>query len=452
MVLLLIIYSVINLQYMPLDAVSSTTNETDRIALLAFKDGIDLDPFHVLNSWNISVNFCQWSGVTCGKKHQQRVVDLSLEGHSLMGSLSPSIGNLTFLRSINLAKSKFHGSIPQEVGGLFRLQYLNLTDDAFSGKIPSNITNCKELVLVYLSGNELVGPIPVQFGELSGLNFLRPSSELGRLEELYILYLSENALSGDIPPTIYNISSLEYFYFAFNKISGRIPSDLGFTLPRIRRFGGSGNQFIGLIPFSLTNASLIEAIDLADNKLTGVVPPSLGSLPLLTWLNLGDNKLTNEGGINAKLNFFPSLINSSTLEVLALEINQFVGELPSFSVNFTTNLQSITMGDNRIHGKLPTSIGDLVKLKTLAFENCSFTGEIPESIGKLKDLSQLHLSSNSLSDERLMIDEGEHGQETANNKECLYSVFKVGVACSVESPGERGDISDIVMELYFSSL
>ncbi|KAI3886575.1 hypothetical protein MKX03_005494 [Papaver bracteatum] len=426
-ILLLIIYY---LQYMPLGAITSTTNETDRIALLGFKDGIDLDPFHVLNSWNTSIHFCQWSGVTCGKKHQQRVVDLSLDGHSLVGSLSPSIGNLTFLQTINLANNKFHGSIPQEVGGLFRLQYLNLTDNAFSGEIPTNITNCKELVLVYLSGNRLVGQIPVQFGELPGLNFLylhennltgaipnslgnlsslqaltftdnnldsEVPSELGRLEELYILYLSENELSGDMPLTIYNISSLEYFYFAFNKISGRIPSDLGFTLPRIRRFGGSGNQLTGLIPLSLSNASQMEAIDLADNKLTGVVPPSLGSLPLLTWLNLGNNELTNEGGINAKLNFFSSLINSSTLEVLGLEMNQFVGELPSFSVNFSTNLQSITMGDNRIHGKLPTSIGDLVKLKSLAFENCNFTGEIPESIGKLKDLSQVYLSSNRLS-------------------------------------------------------
>ncbi|MCL7023861.1 hypothetical protein MKW94_013461, partial [Papaver nudicaule] len=54
-------------------------------------------------------------------------------------------------------------------------------------------------------------------------------------------------------------------------------------------------------------------------------------------------------------------------------------------------------------------------------------------------------------DQRLMIDGGEHGQETINNdgklKECLYSVLEVGVACSVESPGERSDISDIVMEL-----
>ncbi|MCL7025557.1 hypothetical protein MKW94_019255 [Papaver nudicaule] len=426
----LLLISLINLQCLSLGAISNTTNETDRTALLAFKDRIELDPFHVLSSWNISIHFCQWSGVTCGNKHQQRVVDLSLEGHNLVGSLSPSIGNLTFLRSINLAKNRFHGSIPQEVGRLFRLQYLNLSDNGFSGKIPTHISDCKELVLIHFSGNKFVGQIPVMFGDFPKLNFLYlhennltgaiPSSlgnlsslqalslldnnldgeipsELGRLEELYILYLSENVLSGDIPPAVYNISSLEYFFFAFNRIGGRIPSDLGFTLPRIRMFGGSGNRLVGLIPSSLSNASQIETIDLADNKLTGVVPASLGSLPRLTKLNLGDNKLISQGGINVKLGFFSSLINSSTLEVLALEMNQFTGELPNLSVNFTTNLQSITMGDNRIHGKLPTSIGNLVKLKVLAFENCNLTGEIPDSIGKLKDLTQLFLSSNSLS-------------------------------------------------------
>uniref|UniRef100_A0A6N2NK50 Reverse transcriptase Ty1/copia-type domain-containing protein n=1 Tax=Salix viminalis TaxID=40686 RepID=A0A6N2NK50_SALVM len=38
------------------------------------------DPFGALNSWNESFHFCEWSGVTCGRRHQ-RVVELDLHSY-----------------------------------------------------------------------------------------------------------------------------------------------------------------------------------------------------------------------------------------------------------------------------------------------------------------------------------------------------------------------------------
>ncbi|XXG39575.1 hypothetical protein AAC387_Pa01g0505 [Persea americana] len=52
-------------------------NETDRLALLAFKTEITADPSQALSSWNDSLHFCEWRGVTCGRKHQ-RVSTLNL--------------------------------------------------------------------------------------------------------------------------------------------------------------------------------------------------------------------------------------------------------------------------------------------------------------------------------------------------------------------------------------
>lgn len=46
-------------------------NETDQLALLAFKGEISRDPFGALNSWNESIHFCQWVGVTCGHRHKR---------------------------------------------------------------------------------------------------------------------------------------------------------------------------------------------------------------------------------------------------------------------------------------------------------------------------------------------------------------------------------------------
>ena len=46
-------------------------SEPDKQALLAFKSKVDDDPFGALSTWNDSVNFCQWLGVTCSLKHQR---------------------------------------------------------------------------------------------------------------------------------------------------------------------------------------------------------------------------------------------------------------------------------------------------------------------------------------------------------------------------------------------
>lgn len=107
------------------------TNETDRFALIAFKDKIYVDPNRVLSSW---------SGVTCSTQHPQRVTALNLTNLNLVGYLSPYIGNLSFKRIIQLRNNSFQGQISQEIGYLRRLQYLNLDDNSFNGEIPKNLT------------------------------------------------------------------------------------------------------------------------------------------------------------------------------------------------------------------------------------------------------------------------------------------------------------------------
>lgn len=93
--------------------VVGVNNETDRLLLLMFKTMITHDPLGVLSSWNDidSNNFCQWPGVICGQNHQ-RVTMLDLHSHKLVGSISPHIGNLSFLRNLTLKNNKFLGQIP----------------------------------------------------------------------------------------------------------------------------------------------------------------------------------------------------------------------------------------------------------------------------------------------------------------------------------------------------
>lgn len=130
-------------------------NETDRLALLEFKGQI-LDQDGVLNSWNHSQHHCRWRGVTCGTRHQ-RVIALTLTGKSLSGTLSPYIGNLSFMKSIQLGANLFHAKIPQEIDRLFRLRFLNLSSNILTGEIPVNLSHCSQLTTMDLSRNRLEG-------------------------------------------------------------------------------------------------------------------------------------------------------------------------------------------------------------------------------------------------------------------------------------------------------
>ncbi|GJN37469.1 hypothetical protein PR202_gb26428 [Eleusine coracana subsp. coracana] len=117
----------------------------DEAALLAFKAAA-VHRDGVLASWNVSSSaggFCRWEGVTC---QQGRVVALSLPSRGLAGVLSPAVGNLSSLRTLNLSYNALHGAIPASIGRLHRLEVLDLSNNAFSGELPAaNLTSCTSL-------------------------------------------------------------------------------------------------------------------------------------------------------------------------------------------------------------------------------------------------------------------------------------------------------------------
>ena len=97
--------------------VPAFANETDRLALLDFKNWITQDLLQIMSSWNDSIHFSNWLGVTCGPS-SKRVMVLNLIAKKLYGFIPPSIKNLTCLTGINLQNHSFYSEIPQEVGRL----------------------------------------------------------------------------------------------------------------------------------------------------------------------------------------------------------------------------------------------------------------------------------------------------------------------------------------------
>ncbi|CAL5322662.1 unnamed protein product [Camellia sinensis] len=409
-----------------LSSLGSGNNETDQLALLALKSQIIDDPFNIFSSWNHSIHFCQWIGVTCGRRHQ-RVVVLDLQSRNLSGNVSPHIGNLSFLRSLHLQNNRFGQVIPQELGRLRRLEIFNLSNNSIGGEIPANLSSCSKLITFHVAYNHLVGQLPVEFGsslpklkvlsvahnQLSGgipssygnLSDLRKFSAainnfhgsipdaFGKLTNLEGIAMATNNLSGTIPASIFNLSSIRDFDVQENQIGGTLPYEIGNAFPNLEFLSIDTNQFTGSIPVSISNASNLYYIDLGENELTGGVP-TLEKLHNLHQLFVHSNHLGS--GHRSDLDFLSSLINATSLVSLNLDNNNFGGMLTETIANLSTNLVIIYLDQNRISGSIPSGIANLINLERLWLSQNQFTGNIPFDIGKLQRLRELVFWNNEL--------------------------------------------------------
>ncbi|GKC24114.1 kinase-like domain-containing protein [Tanacetum coccineum] len=354
-------------------------NETDYLALLSFKSKITHDPYQVLASWNHSFHFCQWSGVSCGKRHK-RVIALQLGSQGLEGSLSPHVGNLSFLRELYLRNNSFQETIPRELGRLSRLRRLYLDENKFSGVILANLSGCSNLEELVIGRNKLGGSIP---------------KEMSLLSKLYLLVIEFNKLTGGIPPFLGNITSMEVFSVVENPLGGHIPDAFGLW-KSLTGFGCGLCNLYGSIPHSIFNLSLLVNLSFYENHLTGTLPLEIGNqLPNLELLQLWGNKLT---GVRP-----PSISNCSKLRLLEMANNSFSGKL---TIDFSKlrDINIIHLYNNNFHGcgkaddiKLIDSLKNCTRLVDLDISNCNLIGVLPISIGNLSDqLSYLYLTDNEL--------------------------------------------------------
>nr|XP_043607521.1 putative receptor-like protein kinase At3g47110 [Erigeron canadensis] len=410
--------------FVTLTTASAGGNASDHAALLSFKEMIIHDPYGALSTWNNSIHFCNWHGVSCGKRHR-RVIVLRLDSTALEGSLSPHIGNLSFLRHLNLGNNSFQGSIPHELGRISRLRVLDLEENKFSGSIPTNLSGCFNLEALGLAKNMLVGNIP---------------NEISFLSKLTIVTIHKNKLTGGIPPSLGNITSMEAFSAYGNPFGGTIPETLG-NWKNLTQIGFAECNLHGTIPYFLYNLSLLTALSFPTNNLTGSLPPTI-DLPNLEWLELNNNKLS---GLLP-----PSLSNCSKLNILEISYNSFIGKLtidfaklrdlrflfligndfgrggdvkflidslkncsslirlgltecnfqgmvPQSIGNLSQQLVRLRLGGNRFYGAIPSSIGNLVGLKYLSLDANQFSGSIPSTIGMLQNLGFVALDENHFS-------------------------------------------------------
>ncbi|GJZ54674.1 leucine-rich repeat protein, partial [Tanacetum coccineum] len=398
----------------------------DRVALLAIKSKINGDPQGVMSSWNDSIHFCQWEGITCGSRHQ-RVIILDLSSQGLLGSLSPSIGNLSFLKEIVLYNNSLSGEIPSQVGRLIRLQDLRLHNNSFQGKIPASLANCSNLEVLHMGYNNLVGKIPDEFGSFSMLNTLifhknnltggiprfignltvletlsfgdcglggRIPDVFRRLSKLTRIALAGNNLVGTVPRSFYNLSSLEQVFFDNNRLTGGLPINVGLIQPRLGVLSLSDNQFTGSLPPSLLNSQDLQVLDVARNNLSGKLIITSRKNCNFVIVSLSSNSFGSGEDDDELLKFIDALSICKSLGLLDLGYNRMRGFLPESLGNLSTSLYYLSVSSNMIQGSLPASICNLINLAHLGMSDNIFSGIMPHCLGNISSLSFLDVKSN----------------------------------------------------------
>lgn len=178
-------------------------------ALMSMKSKMG-DEYHVLDGWDInSVDPCTWNMVGCSQ--EGFVISLDMASTGLSGVLSPSVGNLTHLRTMLLQNNQLSGLIPSEIGKLSELQTLDMSGNQFVGEIPSSLGSLKHLSYLRLSKNKLSGQIPRPVADLTGLSFLD---------------LSFNNLSGPTPKILAKDYSVAGNSFLCSTFSAEICMDV----------------------------------------------------------------------------------------------------------------------------------------------------------------------------------------------------------------------------------
>ncbi|XP_058111871.1 receptor like protein 22-like [Magnolia sinica] len=369
---------------------------------------------------------------------------LDLTGNQLSGQLGEfHNASSSQLELLYLDSNKLQGMIPRFIFQLTQLQLLSLSSNNFSGvvelclfqnlkKLSSLDLSDNNLSVQYGNGNSTFTSIP-QFESLllrscnisTFPNFLRNQEQLGQLDlsynkisgeipkwiwevgngSLYSLNLSHNVLQGIVPsPHLLLISDLRVLDISSNKLEGSLP----IPPPSILFFSVSNNGLGGEIPQSVCNATSLAVLDLSQNHFIGQIPPCLGEIgDRLSVLNLQGNAFNG-----TLLQTFKEGCNIQTLD---LSGNQLEGQVPRSLVNCKM-LEVLNLANNQIHDTFPFWLEALSQLRVLVLRSNQFHGTIghpitnhPFPLLQIFDLSfnsfEGNLPSNMFKSWKAMMDE-----------------------------------------------
>ena len=331
--------------------------QTDSLALVDLYKSLDGMGWSHSNNWNSSRPVATWAGVQVSDvAGAPRVTALYLGGNKLRGTLPKSIGQLTALRSLQLQYNReLTGTIPAELYQLTHLRSLRLRFTSLTGEVSPSIGKLTELDTLDLSNSRY--DLSMWWnGDPATAKEHRPNGktltgslprEIGQLTKARYIDLSFQGFTGTLPTEIGALKSAKYLSLYGCHFSGELPASLG-ALKTLQQLNLAGNQLTGTIPTELSQLEGLYVIDLSRNKLSGTIPTDLGGAQqsLLISVDLSDNDLT--GTIPARIKrYLPDAAKYAGLHGLpdygytmfVLSGNKLTGKIPAEYLAYPKTLQ-----------------------------------------------------------------------------------------------------------------
>ncbi|KAL3628922.1 Leucine-rich repeat receptor-like serine/threonine/tyrosine-protein kinase sobir1 [Castilleja foliolosa] len=129
---------------------------------------------------NPPINPCNSAGIFCEQRIMNnsrilRITRLLLDSQNLNGKLSPAIGQLSELETLNVARNRLSGEIPLSLSWLINLRDLDLSSNKFSGNL-NFLKYFPNLEKLNLADNMFAGKVPVSLKSFQNLKFINMSA------------------------------------------------------------------------------------------------------------------------------------------------------------------------------------------------------------------------------------------------------------------------------------
>ncbi|KAI9156831.1 hypothetical protein LWI28_012838 [Acer negundo] len=309
------------------------------------------------------------------------------------------ICELMKLIELDVSINKLEGHLPTCLNSLTNLRALELSYNHLIGNLPSVIANLMmrpEYLSLWknnfeglFSFSSLANLLKLEIFHLSTenstLQVLETEEFLQPPNQLKVLYLRKCNLHV-IPSFLMYQHSLEFIDLSHNKLVGMFPTWLLHNNTRLQGMYLTNNSLIGNLQLPNSTHDLLE-LKISSNNLNGQLLKNLSMiLPKLFHLDLSENK-------------FEVYIPSSTgemkrLKILDLSSNNFSGELPNAFVSGYFSLQSLRLSNNNFHGNIFPEFMNMTQLRLLYLDNNQFSGKIQDGLSKASFVEFINLSNN----------------------------------------------------------
>ncbi|XP_019162178.1 PREDICTED: LRR receptor-like serine/threonine-protein kinase GSO1 [Ipomoea nil] len=369
----------------------------------------DLSHASSLRVLDLSEN--QITGQIPDLSHALSLRELYLYGNQITGQI-PDLSHTLSLRELHLYGNQITGQIP-DLSHALSLRVLYVSGNQITGQIP-DLSHALSLRVIYVSENQLQGGLPETIGKLSKLEELHASSNLlegdvteahfSKLANLQFLDLSNNvALSFNLSNNWIPAFQLRFLFLAKCKVGPQFPKWLQ-TQSKLLEIDISFGGISDIIPNWFWNMSQsYYSLNLSYNNIGGRLPhflptivdlgsnnfwgPILINLQAASLLHLSNNKFVGS------ISFLCSI--SSAISSIDLSYNQLSGEIPDcWNKNFVFELSILNLANNCFSGKVPHSLGSLLKLESLHLRNNNLTGELPSSLQNCTSMSVVDFGGN----------------------------------------------------------